>query len=97
MCTELGAVPVDEDRFDSMPRRHPHSCRICGRGRADGLHVSARGLCPDCSEARYLANHRQLQEHDGPFFDYWRMRSLAAFGVPLELLDAMLPSSDTPG
>jgi hypothetical protein len=28
-----------------------------------------------------LTNRRQLIEHDGPLFDHWRRRCLAAFGV----------------
>lgn len=28
-----------------------------------------------------LLNAIELQEHRGPFFDHWRRRTLAAFGV----------------
>jgi hypothetical protein len=72
------------------------SCRICGASASDGVHISARGKCPDCGEAREVANHRQLKAHRGPFFDWWRLRSLAALGDLRELLDSTPPASDTP-
>lgn len=28
-----------------------------------------------------VENHRELVAHSGPWFDYWRVRTLAAFGV----------------
>lgn len=34
-----------------------------------------------------LENAHQLREHRGPFFDHWRRRTLAAFGVQLVGLD----------
>jgi hypothetical protein len=78
-------------------RRHPRSCRLCGASHFDGVHISATGLCPDCGDRREVANHRQLKEHRGPFFDYWRLRSLAALGDLRELLDSAPPADDTPG
>ena len=94
-CAHAGELGVDEVCLGSSVRRHPKSCRICSRGEADGVHVSATGLCPEHGEARYLANHRQLQAHSGPFFDWWRFRSLAALGDLRELLDTAPPASDT--
>jgi len=78
-------------------RYHPSHCRICGADAADGVHISATGLCPSCGEARELANHRQLKAHAGPFFDWWRIRSLAALGDLAALLDTAPPGGDTPG
>lgn len=95
MCASSGEVPVGSERSESMPRRHPLSCRICGASRFDGVHISARGKCPTCADAREVANHRQLKAHDGPFFDWWRIRSLAALGDLRELLDTVAPGSDT--
>jgi hypothetical protein len=88
-------VPVAEGRSGKIPRRHPRSCRFCGASHFDGVHISARGKCASCAEARELANHRQLKAHDGPFFDWWRIRSLAALGDLRELLDTAPPASDT--
>lgn len=88
-------MPVDENRLDAIVRRHPRTCRICGASYFDGVHISARGKCPDCGDARELANHRQLKAHSGPFFDWWRLRSLAALGDLRELLDTAPPASDT--
>lgn len=34
-----------------------------------------------CGEARRTANLVCLVAHDGPYFDHWRVRSLAALGV----------------
>lgn len=28
-----------------------------------------------------IGNHRELLAHDGPHFDHWRKRCLAAFGI----------------
>lgn len=95
MCAQSDAVPVVEERSGKIPRRHPWSCRYCGASRVDGVHISARGKCPSCAEARELANHRQLKDHAGPFFDWWRIRSLAALGDLRELLDTAPPASDT--
>lgn len=33
---------------------------------------------------RMLANYHSLVDHDGLFFDHWRRRLLAAFGVKVE-------------
>jgi len=43
--------------------------------------LSARGRCEGCGRARNNENHEQLLAHSGPFFDHWRKRTLAAFGV----------------
>ena len=56
-------------------------CRSCDREREPGERFSARGKCVECGEGRMIANRRELREHDGPFFDHWRLRVLAAFGV----------------
>lgn len=43
--------------------------------------LSARYKCAECGDDRMIHNNRQLMAHTGPFFDHWRRRSLAAFGV----------------
>jgi hypothetical protein len=96
VCACFAAVPGVEGSSVTNVRRHPLSCRICGVSTFDGVHISARGKCPDCAEAREVANHRQLKAHRGPFFDWWRLRSLAALGDLRELLDSTPPASDTP-
>lgn len=46
-------------------------------------HISATGLCPWHSYERFVDNYSQLRAHDGPYFDHWRKRLLASFGVGL--------------
>jgi hypothetical protein len=60
-------------------------CKVCGRAREEGERFSVRGKCDTCGPAMVIVNATQLHEHRGPFFDHWRMRSLAALGgVPLD-------------
>lgn len=51
--------------------------------------ISARGLCHECGMAALAANMYQLNAHSGPYFDHWRRRTLAAFGI-------FLPLDETP-
>jgi ribosomal protein S27AE len=92
VCREL---PVAVKSSVKRRRYHPSSCRICDASVADGVPISATGLCPRCGEARELANHRQLKAHDGPFWEWWRIRCLASFGVLPPALDSAPPSRDT--
>ncbi len=43
--------------------------------------MSYRGLCDECGVTRAIANAVELHAHSGPYFDHWRRRTLAAFGV----------------
>lgn len=43
--------------------------------------MSARGLCRDCGIGSMERNADQLERHAGPYFDHWRRRCAAAFGV----------------
>lgn len=56
-------------------------CRVCGRPREEGERFSARGKCSECGDGRMLENSRQLAASTGPYFDHWRRRCAAAFGV----------------
>jgi hypothetical protein len=56
-------------------------CVICERPTSEVGELSTRGKCEGCADGRMLANHSQLVAHRGPFFDHWRARTLAAFGV----------------
>lgn len=65
-----------------MPKGHPRTaCKGCKRPVAECGSLSTRGLCAMCGEARRTANLVCLVAHDGPYFDHWRVRSLAALGV----------------
>jgi len=65
-----------------MPKGYPRTgCRGCGRTFAEIGSVSKRGLCQSCGEARRNLNLACLVTHQGPYFDHWRRRSLAALGV----------------
>lgn len=50
--------------------------------------ISARGKCWACGRSRELLNNDQLIAASGPFFDHWRRRCRAAFGVLDEARDA---------
>lgn len=67
----------------SHGRRHPKSCKVCGEIASDTVRISATGLCPLHSTVRLIENHQQLKGHNGPYFDHWRKRLLASFGVGL--------------
>ena len=64
-----------------MPWPQRSSCRQCLRDEADAGPISARGLCADCGELNVTANLEQLRACNGPYFDHWRRRLLAAFGA----------------
>jgi hypothetical protein len=66
-----------------MPRKHPRQrCRNCDRHRNEVGDLSTRGYCQGCGATLRAQNLVQLVAHDGPYFDHWRARSLAALGVP---------------
>jgi hypothetical protein len=57
------------------------TCRICERPVSEVGGLSARGKCAECGNARLLANHEAMLVHRGPFYEHWKRRTLAAFGV----------------
>jgi hypothetical protein len=63
-------------------RRKTH-CRVCGRHRDVCGVLSARAKCFDCGLGRVAVNALQLHDHSGYYFEHWRRRCLAAFGVVL--------------
>jgi len=69
---------VDLDSPDAMPQFHRASCKICG-ALEDDVPISGTGLCPRCGERRHLENNAQMKQAAGPWFDYWRARSLATY------------------
>jgi hypothetical protein len=56
-------------------------CKDCQALRSVVGEFSATGLCRGCGERRREENILQLIAHDGPHFEHWRRRSLAALGV----------------
>ena len=78
-----------------MARWHPSRCRICGiTAEEAGLfaevwdvpyeqaaRISAQGYCYGHGRLRLLENNDQLIAARGPWFDHWRKRCRAAFGV----------------
>lgn len=64
-----------------MASKKPLHCRVCGEHERDVGYISWRGKCAGCGNRRVLENFDQLRNHDGPWFDHWRRRTLAAFGV----------------
>ena len=56
-------------------------CRICERHVSACGPLSARGKCSACGDRRIIENHRELVAHSGPYFDRWRSRTLASFGI----------------
>lgn len=60
----------------------------CGRTTDEVGPLSWEGLCPDCGDARRVANIRDLMDHSGPWFDHWR-RSMAATVLPPAVIEAL--------
>jgi hypothetical protein len=60
---------------------HPKTCKDCGRGAREGVTISQQGYCRDDWERRLRENNEQLRAHSGPYFEHWRRRNLAAFGI----------------
>lgn len=56
-------------------------CKRCGRPGQIRKTLSATGLCRPCGAQIAAENLTQLVAHDGPYFDHWRRRCLAAFGI----------------
>jgi hypothetical protein len=68
-----------------MARWHPKKCRVCGKPTTPDDPISARGLCLPHQIERMMTNNAQISFHQGPFFDHWRRRTLAAFGgIPVD-------------
>lgn len=67
-----------------MPKGYPHTaCRNCGKPVAARIELSRTGLCINCGPLIQAEATMQLVEHNGPWFDHWRARCLAAFGINL--------------
>lgn len=65
-----------------MPKGYPGRwCRVCQRSASEVGHISARGKCAECGDRLLIENHEAMLTHRGPFFEHWRRRTLAAFGV----------------
>lgn len=62
---------------------HPPQCRICGRHRDDGYHISQTGLCLDHAKQRFEENFDAMQTMSGPYAAHWRRRMAAAVGAVL--------------
>jgi hypothetical protein len=68
----------------AMPKGYPYvACRGCEKPITDRAELSATGLCADCGPRIQREATLQLVHHSGPYFDHWRARCLAAFGVNL--------------
>lgn len=61
-----------------MPHFHRASCKLCGTSAREAP-ISATGLCPECGDRRHLEHNEQMKRAAGPWFDYWRARSLATY------------------
>jgi hypothetical protein len=66
------------------PRGRRHFCRHCARHDSEVGRISARGRCAECGNRRLAENHEAMLVHNGPFYEHWRTRTLAAFGVVLD-------------
>ena len=68
----------------AMPTGVPiRACRHCGGPAEYRGQLTLSGYHIECAEARQREATRQLVAHSGPWFDHWRARCLAAFGVTL--------------
>jgi hypothetical protein len=68
----------------AMPKGVPiRACRHCGRPAEYRGQLTLSGYHIECAEERQRESTRQLVAHDGPWFDHWRNRCRAAFGVNL--------------
>lgn len=70
--------------FLQMPKWHRGTCKDCGTRDDEGGGISGSGYCLACAEVRRIEANQQLIDHRGPYFDHWRARTLAAFGVTTE-------------
>ena len=67
-----------------MPRGVPLTCcKLCGNPVESRDELTASGYHQACAERKQADYINQLIEHRGPYFDHWRKRCLAAFGVAL--------------
>lgn len=58
-----------------------HRCKLCGGHESEVGTISRRAKCELCATSRVVMNDLELHEKRGPFYDHWRARCLAAFGV----------------
>lgn len=66
-------------------RRKRKWCKVCQQHTSVVGHISARGKCTECGNARLEANNAAMRRHTGPFYEHWRRRTLAAFGIVVPL------------
>lgn len=59
-------------------------CKVCRRPTSKVGKLSARGKCAECGDSRMIENRAAMMQGNGPWFDHWRRRTLAAFGVGLD-------------
>jgi hypothetical protein len=63
-----------------MARRHPKTCKVCGRTEGEGFTISATGLCLEHSLEREAENIVSLKTKTGEPFQWWRYRLAASVG-----------------
>jgi len=59
-----------------MPRTRNliRACKDCGIVESLTVHLSARGLCHECSVQRQADAQNQLRQRKGPVYDKWFYR-----------------------
>lgn len=64
-----------------MPDLRRSNCRRCGGHKSEVGSISWRGKCLSCGLLSEREAIYQLANHDGPVFEYWRIRTAASVGA----------------
>ena len=67
----------------NLPDLRRKNCKRCGQPASIVGPISWRGKCRPCGLASETEAIVQLAAHDGPVFDYWRVRIAASVGATL--------------
>lgn len=66
-----------------MPDLRRKNCQRCKRPASEVGPISWGGKCRPCGLASETEAIVQLAAHDGPVFDYWRVRIAASVGAAI--------------
>ena len=60
------------------------TCKRCGKHYSEVGAISWGGNCETCGQIASLENVNDLRATNGPYFDHWRRRMAATFGVAID-------------
>lgn len=64
-----------------MPKLTYKTCRVCGRHASEVGLLSHTRTCIECAHAIQESHNLQMHQHNGPWFERWRLKMAASVGA----------------